>query len=862
MTTLNTMAHAKGQAGLSWTTAWKIAWRDLRASWMKFVFVVMAVSVGVSALTGVRGFSAAFAHTLLLQARTMMTSDISTLIYGEYTSAELTQLRGLQSEGVEMTPVTETVSMASTVENPNPLLVSLKAADPAQYPFYGTVKLASGASFSQTLTDNTALVADDFLLRMHAQVGDTLKLGNSHLRIVGVVQSEPDRLTSTLGIGPRVLITQQALASSGLMAPGSRANRRLLFRLPATANVDAVRKQIEAVLPDAQVTDFREANPALVDGLKQSTAMLSLVSLVTMVLSAIGVGMAMHAHLKQRMETIAILKSLGARSSQVLKIYMLQTIFLGLLGGVFGVAAGTALAHLFPQVLARLITIPLAAHMTWSPALEGLSTGVLTTLLFTLPPLLGIREMRPLSILRRDVDQSETQRSMWSRLRKDPYQTGAMGVIAVGLAAIAATLTHSAVVGEYFAGALLAVLLLLLGSARALLWLLRRFLNRVRQMLSLTTRQGLANLDRPGNQSAAVLTALGAGVMLIMCVYFMQHGIVRDLNATSAPTIPNVFLVDIGEQELPGLVQLLQGLPAVHGAVETAPVITGRITKMDGVSIDQLRVQHFPKHLLHSAPLTWSEKIPPGIKVRQGQWWGSQATANQLAVSERTAKTLHLHVGSQIDFSIADRDVASTVVAIYRSDGQHIFGRSQFIAPPVALVGLPTVWYGAFHAEPARVGDVERVLFARFPTVTVINVADVLEIVRKVVDQVALVVRFLAGFSMLSGIIILASSVAATRFRRVREVAIFKALGALRRQMISTLTVEFLVLGGVAGTIGVIVAILLTRILLHKLEVPFHAQWLASLLAIVATALLAVLTGWLTSYRMLQLKPLEVLREE
>lgn len=849
-------------AGLSWATAWKIAWRDLHASWVKFIFVVIAVAVGVTALTGVRSFSAAFEHTLLLQARTIMAADVSAREFREYTDKELTQLHALKTQGVQMTQVTETVSMASTVENPNPLLVSLKAVDPAKYPFYGEVVLDSNALFSETLQNNTAIVSDEFLLRMHAHVGDTLKLGNLRFRIAGVVRSEPDRLSSTLGIGPRVLITQHALAETGLVQTGSRAGQRILFRLAANANVDAIRKQVEAILPDAQVTDFREANPALVDGLHRSTAMLSLVSLVTMVLSAIGVGMAMHAHLQQRMETIAIMKSLGARSSQILRIYLLQTLFLGTLGGLLGIIAGTALARLFPALLARLITLPVAAHMSWNPIIAGLLTGVLTTLLFTLPPLLGIREMRPLSILRRNVEEAGAASSMWQALRRDHYQVAAAAVIVLGLAGIATTLTKSAEVGGWFAGSLLVVLLLLLGSASVLLWLLRRSLGNRRRGLSLAVRQGLANLYRPGNQSAAVLTALGAGVMLIMCVYYVQHGIVRDLSLTAAPTIPNVFLIDISTEELPGVTHLLNTLTAVHGEVETVPVVAASIVAIDGVAAEKLRLLHYPKRMLRSTSLTWSDEIPKGTKLVHGAWWKAGTNQTELTVSARTADLLHLRLGSHIVFLAGDRQIVTTVVSIFRSDGQHVYARSQFILPKQALTGVPMIWYAAFHADPSHIGDVERSLFENFPTITVINVADVLEIVRKVVNQIAMVIRFLAAFAILAGAIILASSVAATRFRRIREVAILKSLGALRKHIVSTLTVEFLVLGAVAGTIGVLVALLLTRILLHQLDVGFHLQWGASLMAIAGTALMAVITGWLASYRILQMKPLEVLREE
>jgi putative ABC transport system permease protein len=664
----------------------------------------------------------------------------------------------------------------------------------------------------------------------------------------------------------------------------------MLFRLPKpesgrkpAMDIEDLRKQVETILPEAQVTDFREANPALEDGLHHATAMLTLISLVTMVLSAIGVAMAMHAHLQQRLETIAIMKALGARSSQVVRIYLLQTLFLGTVGGLAGIAAGAAVARAFPVLLERLIALPVQGHLSFSPVLVGLLTGILTTLLFTLPPLLEIRNFRPLHILRRNVEgdsdssfnakqRSDLGRFLPRIFPRDRIQLAAIAIILVALAAIAGTLTDSTMVGAWFAGGLFAVLIFLLLATSFMLVAVRWLLQRWRSHFSPAVRQGLANLYRPGNQSAAVLTALGVGVMLIMTVYSVQHAIVHDLDNTDSSSAPNVFLIDISPEELPGVARLIAAQPAVQqnqfqhgqkmGGLETIPIVSARVLSVNGTPTEQLRIQHYPRRMLRFTSLTWADTLPAGEKIVAGHWWQKKSSNAQLAVAEHTAKLLHLKIGSQMAFQAGDQKIVATVVALYRSDGQHVYARNQFILPSGVLAGQPVIWYGAFHADPTRVADVERALYAAYPTVTVINVADVMEIIRKVVGQIATIIRFLAGFAMLAGGIILASSVTATRFQRVREVAILKSLGALRRQIISMLSIEFLVLGSIAGVAGVIFALALSAILLHRLDVAFDPGWPISVAAIFATAILASVIGWLASLRILQQKPLEVLREE
>ncbi len=865
-------------AGLSFGTALRMASRELRAARGKFFFVILSVAIGVAALTGVRGFSASFRGALLVRARTIMAADLSARMVQQPTAQEQKNLAELQSaDGVRMTPVTEMLSMASSAKTMDPLLVSLKAVDPAVYPFYGKVDLAPAGKLAAALQADTVVVASDLLLRLHLQVGDGLKLGDKVFRIAAVVTNEPDRLTGSFASGPRVLISREGLESSGLLAEGSRAGQRFLFKLPTNPQVDAasdtavaaMKDRLVGLLPEAQVIDYRETNPALTEGLDRSTSLLSLMSLVALVLGAVGVAMAMRAHLAERLDTIAIMKSLGARSGQIVGIYLLQTIVLGLIGGLLGVALGLGVQLAFPYLIARLVHLDVALHIQAVTVVTGLIAGVATTLLFTLPPLLDIREVRPILILRRAME-TETEggwRGTLARLWRRPAQLIAGVVILAGIALIATVLSDSAQVGRYFALGLVSVLAALTAVSATLLAVLRRVLARTRLSLPSVLRHGLANLYRPGNPSAALLAALGLGVMQVTTVYLVQQAVVKELHISASPELPNVFLIDITPEEIDGVRSLIQAQKVVTAPAEFLPIVSSRIVAIDGVPAAELRLRNFPKRMLQSISLTWSDTLLSGAKVEKGTFWtAAQASIADkkplVALDERAAGRLAVHIGSQIVFAAQDAQFTATVAAITKADGQHVSSRAEFVLPRAALAGLPTVWYGGVHSMPDRVDELVRALYRSYPTVTVINVAAALETVRQVVVQITYIVQFLAAFSIFAGIVILASAIAGTRYRRLREVVVLKTLGGTRGRIAAIFSIEFAVLGGVAALVGILFANGVAKLVLHKMEVMyvFHPLWNVGVL--VVTMLLTVATGWIASYRVLGQKPLEVLREE
>ncbi|HVU47563.1 MAG TPA: FtsX-like permease family protein [Terracidiphilus sp.] len=857
---------------LSWRRAAAIGWRDLKSAPGKFAFVVLSVAVGVAALVGVRGLSDSFRRTLSGQARSLMAGDLSARIFhppGDKEQKKISDLMQQQS-GLRTTWATETVSMASVPQQQFPLLVSLKAVDPNEYPYYGAAELQPAMSLRQALAGDSAIVADEFLIRLNAHVGDTLRLGNVNLHITAVLTQEPDRITSGAGLGPRVMISQETLKRTGLIAPGSRISERLLVKLPEqapgglTADKETadIRSKLESALPDAQVMDFREGNPALSRGLDNATSILSLICLVAMVLGAIGVAMAMHAHLEQRMDMLAILKALGAGSGDLLRIFLLQTMGLGLAGALLGVVAGVLVMAALPSAFGTLVPVHAALVVPWQSGLAGLGTGLLTTLLFCLPPLLDVRGVRPVLVLRRLVEQGPGGiHGFFGRwLKRWPQILLSVGLL-LPLIGIAWVLSDSAAVGIRFGLAFAGALVVLLILAAVTLFALRLLLDGVRLQIPSSLRHGLANLYRPGNQSAPVLAALGTGVMLILAVYLIQTDILRDLRETASPKLPNVFLADIRQDQVDGMKSFFAHQQGLRQELNLIPIVAGRFVTIDGKPLDQLKGLHFPVRMLESAELSWTDVPLEGDKVTAGAWWKDKNAA-EIAIGEGVAQRLNLKVGSSVELETGGVTRILKVGVLFRTDGQHLSSRVQFIVPSGLVGDQPSTWYGGVRIDPKQVGMMERGLFAAYPTVTVINVADVLSRIESVVDQITFVVRLLAGFSILAGLMILASSIASTRFRRMREAVVLKTLGATRMRIVGTFSVEFSVLGLLAGAVGVVFANILTRVLLRRLDVGFHIEWGATMLALFGTAALATATGWIASYRILGLRPLEVLREE
>lgn len=854
---------------LPWPAALRIAWSEMRASRTKFVFVIVAVAVGVGSLTGVRGFSRMFHRMLLRDARTLMAGDLSARIFGSTTPAQQAVLAGLAQRGIRRTHVTETVTMASSAHVPDPQLISIKAVDPRAYPFYGKVLLQPDRPLAAALDSRSVLVSDDLLLRLNVNIGDQLRIGGQDFRIAGVVKSEPDRMTGTLNVGPRVMITREGLDRTGLITLGSRAAERYLFKLPVSGapTVTELRRLLKRAFPEATIADYTQTHPIITRGLDRATTFLSLIGLLALVIGAMGVASAMHGHLQQRLDSIAVMKCIGARSSQVLRIYMAQTLLLGLGGGLLGVVLGTLVSAVFPSMLAGYFSIQTAPGMDFWPALQGVAIACLVTLLFTLPPLLGIRAIRPAEIFRRDMQSESGARRRWlSREARPALLAGA--AILLGTGAVAATLTDGGFrlalrTGLYFTLALAVGIAALAAAA----WLLLRAVRLVPRLapsgVSGILRHGIANLYRPGNQVQSAVVALGVGVMFTLTVFLIQDALVRQIRGSAPPGMPNVFLMDVPGPQKQAVEELVRTQPGVEIAPSVVGAVAARITAVNGVPIDRLPLRDWGRRFLRTRSVTEMAAKPGEMEILSGNWWTPADRQPLVCATDEAAHVLNLQPGSWIDWNIWDHHLRTQVACVERSESLRMSARFEFIFNPGQLAGLPAIYYGSARVRPDAVPPLQRIMYQRFPTVTVVNVADVMQIVEGVVDRISLVIRFISGFTILAGIVMVASSVAGSRFRRMREVVILKTLGATRRRIAGIFSVEFLVLGGVAGVMGSLLASGFAALILkYLMDIRFHFELAPNAIAVGSAALLAAVAGWAASFPVLGRKPLEILRQE
>ena len=837
----------------------RLAWRDIRPSLHKFIFMVTAIALGVGSLTGIKGFSEALDRAMSRSARDLIAADLAVRMNFNPNREEHGIFESLIKRGCEMTRVTETLSMASSAKSSRPLLSNLKAVDPRLYPFYGNVELEPALPLNKVLTDDAAAVSQDFLIRTNSAIGDLMQIGAEHFRIVAILRSEPDRLASGVDLGPRIMITRNALTKSGLIQFGSRLTESFLFRLPSQglSLEQAQRILKEGMRRHVHIADYRNPNPSVSRGLDRMAKFLSLIGLLALLVGGLGVATTIYTYLQQRLDSIAILKCLGGRSRQILRIYLLQGLLLGTVGSLLGVGLGYLVQLLFPPLLKGLLELPTHLEPAPGAALQGFAIGMVATLLFLLPPLLAIRKVRPARVFLREMP--ETQYSTIQRLRHDLMPLVSSLLLLLGTGLLASWLAESWRGGFGFIAGLAGAILILAAGAKLLLFVLKR----LPRPSSLAFRHGLKNLNRPGSHVASVLVALGIGVAFILTVYLIQTSLLSQIVKSAPANFPNMFMLGITERDKDPLWAFLKTQPGIADAGVPIPAVPAYLQRIDGKTAEGMNLDpHDRRYFQMEFVLTWTEALPPDTKILEGQWWHAPFNAPMISVGEYAARSLKIHVGSILEFNSSGHAVRGKVVNIRDVEFARPGSNNQFIFSPGTLDGLPASYVGALRMAPSAVARFQGALFAKFPSITSIDVGQVLVRVQQLLDRISNVIRFIAFFAILTGIIILASSVVVTRYQRIREAVLLKTLGATRAQVARIQAAEFLIVGLAAGLIGCLLAAAAANYLLGKLlDTEFNFQWLPLLVGTLATAGLAIATGWIAGRGVLNHKPLEILRE-
>ena len=834
-----------------------MAWRQARGAWRHFAVFFACVVLGVGALVAVGTLAAGVERTLAREGKALMGGDVEVRSARRLPPTAEDALARLRAEGATVAALRETVGMARVPGNGRTTVVELKAVD-AAYPLYGRLQTAPAAPLATLLADGGALVQRELLDRLALAPGDTLTLGGATLVVRGVVEREPDRPATLFSLGPRVLVAQETLDRTGLVRPGSRVRYRALVRLPERVPPGRALAALEQVLedPSVRLASFDEAQPGLRRFFAQMTTYLGLVGLASLLVGGIGVGSSVATFLRRQRETIAILKAIGASSRDLLGVYLLQTLAVGLLGSLTGAALGLALQPAVAAALGDLLPFTLEPVRDAGTLARGVAMGVLTTLLCALWPLLEVRAVRPALLLRREVDAAAAPRRPWA----------AVLPVAGGLAALALWQAGSLKVGAIFLGASAAALLALVVLARAVVLVARR----APPLPWAAWRRGVASLRRPGGEPARVVVALGVGVMLLVAVALLQASLGRHLDHERRREAPSFFFVDVQADQREGFARVVTD--AGGAAPALTPVVRARLAAIDGVpitreAVERRRARGEDRTWLFTREyvLTWAETAPGGTALTRGRWWSPDEGAARALVSvdEEAARHLGLDLGSRLTVDVQGVPVEAEVLSFRRVDWQEISTNFFMIFSPAAFESAPASWVATARVPRPAEAAVQQAVVAAFPNVTAVPVRDVLERVTGLLEELATAVRLIAIFTVATGLVVMAGALTATRYQRLYESVVLRTLGATRGAVARAFAVEYACLGAAAGLGGTALAAALAWVVLRfVLDAPWTFEPGAMLAGVAATVALAVAVGFLATFRLLGEKPLPVLRRE
>ena len=846
----------------------RMALRELRASWRRLAFFFVCVAIGVGSIVALRSLIQNVRVALTAEARTLTAGDVYLRTDRPWTEAALAALgRRLEAQpGVQRTDTVDTVTMVRLPDERSlrTKVVELRGVQEG-FPFYGKVELGSGRPYEHALLgERGVLVAPDLLAQLDLRVGDTIAIGGTELTIRDVIVSEPGRQLGAFAFGPRVLVAYETVAATGLLGVGSRAEHQMLLRVPDESAIDplvgGLRRDLEEQY--VRVGSYRQTENRIERNLGRAENYLSLIGFVVVILGGIGVWSVTRVFVQQRLRSVAVLKCLGATTARVLAVYVAQVALLGLGGATLGVGLAQAALAAVPASLAEQAAAAaglgaVSTDLTPSAVAQGIGVGVLVSVLFALVPLLDIRHVKPLLLLRQG--QAEGPAGVdWLRI-------GATAAVGAGLVAVAGWQAASLEVGLYVVAGFVGVAVALHVIGRVLVTAVRPLAASRRFAL----RHAVLNLTRPGNQTRVVLLAVGLGSFFIIGVHAIQTNLLAGFALELREDMPDMFLIDIQQDQADGVRARLEqsGAGIRGGSAQLIPVLRARVTGVQGeeTSIEGRRAVR-RAGFGREYTITYRARLEDNERVIAGRFWDPEPSAVPEVSIEEGLHENGINLGDRVRFDVLGREVEARVTSVRDVDWDDSrSGGFMFLFRPGAFDDAPHTYIAFLQGPPeaeAR-ARLQRDIVARYANVSVIDGLTVIQTVRRVLGYVTRAITVVGGIALLAGVLILVGSVAMTKFQRMYEAAVFKTLGAGSRALIAMYVLEYGVLGTLAGLVGAVGALGLTWAISRQLlDVPWRVAPHVPVTGVAITALLVGVVGVASSAEVLRRKPLATLRAE
>lgn len=838
---------------------------ELRGAWKRMTFFILCIAIGVCAVMTIKSFSNMVQETIQAQAKGLLAADIAIKGSWEQGKEDLAYQTKTLPIGTEFLFIKELHGMVqyktTTIpEKSGSLITELKSIPLSgpQYPFYGELKNNPDRPLQELLKGNSAVVESSFLIKTGLHLNDEFLLGKIKLKITGIVISEPDRISRAFSIGPRLFISRASLDKAGLIQPGSRIKHRTLIKIPDNIDIEKAVMLLERGLPDKTISirTYKDMQSSLSSSIERMGQYLGALGVIALLMGGIGVAMIVRTFMAQKLDTVAIMNCLGASTRTLLKVYLFQATLVGVVGSILGIVVGFFLTYLLPSKMEGLINYQLEPSFYFIPAMQSFLLGLVTTVLFCIWPLLRAVRTRPLRLFRRNFEEEE----LTTGTHKDRWVAGL--TVSLGLATMICWQAESLKRGLVFLSAF--------GVSIAVFAFASMLLLKVLKVLpkpgSIAIRYGMSNLKRPNSEAASIITCLGMGIMLILTVRLVQMDMLAMLNKNTEINPPNYFFIDIQKDQKETFIQVLdQVAPEADHSI--TPLVRSRLHSID----EKLRTnwQYKDKQreewfINREFALTYMEGPPPkDNEIIEGQWWNKERGKNaEVSLEQDAAKRLGANIGSQLTIDIQGIPVSAEVTSIRSVNWRNMRTNFYMIFSPGALAGAPITYVATVNVSNEKELRLQNAVVKALPNVTALSTRDIVNTVESTVSKLTTLVNFMSGFAIAAGLFILSGSIASTKYRRLRESAVLKILGAKRKMVASILGFEYATLGIMAALIGILLAQGLSwAVMKYIIKSSWHLQPGIILSAFCFGVVLTITTGILSSLDVIKNKPLKTIRE-
>ncbi|SFB25590.1 putative ABC transport system permease protein [Rhizobium sp. NFR07] len=836
--------------------AFRLALREMRGGLGGFYIFLGCIALGTGAIATVNSVSTAITGAISSQGQSLLAGDLRfELNNREASEPETAFLEGLGEVSVS----TGLRSMARKADGSGQALVEVKGVD-GGYPLYGTVETEPQQPLPDLLGQEGgiygALAAPLLMDRLGLSPGDELLLGNTRIMVRGTITNEPDALSDGFGFAPRLMVSRDALAASGLIAVGSLVEHSYKIRLAEPSTRGAIAARAGKEFPDAgwSVRTSDRAAPSLAENIDRFSQFLTLVGLTALIVGGVGIANAVRAFLDAKRTTIATFKCLGAPASVVTMIYLIQIMLLAAVGIVVGLVVGAIAPFIAFHYLEGVLPVPEGGALYPSALAIAAAFGIVVTFAFAILPLGHAREVPATALFREQGFEAR-------RLPSWPYLLAA-GAALAALAALAILWADDRRIASVFLISVAGAFLLLRIVAAGITALARKSPS----VNSPALRLAIGNIHRPGALTPSVVLSLGLGLALLVTLALIDGNMRNQLTGRISAQAPNFFFVDIQGSEVEGFRQLLKQ-QAPEAKVFEVPMLRGRILAFNGQDVSQMNVPAAGRWVLRGdRGITYAKNTPEGSTLTEGEWWPQDYSGEPLvSFSAEEAGELGLKLGDTVTVNVLGRNITAKIASFRNVEWQSLSINFVMIFSPNTFQGAPHAWLSTLtdpSASAAKEAEILRTVTDAYPTITSVRVKDAIDLVDQLVGQLATAIRAAAAVALIASVLVLAGALAAGNRARTHDAVVLKTLGGTRTMLMRAFGYEYVILGAATAVFALLAGGIAAWFVVARI---MRMQWGflpdVAITTIILSLVLTVGIGLIGTWRILGQKAAPVLRE-